>query len=414
MWLTPKYHWYGIMNNILKIWREKIIQNLPERQLLVRSNGYVKFFLISTSHQVIIIGTITAIIAWCIFTFFSYVWGYNPLRAPWKEVKKIELKYEGALDTVKTREEAALKLLDKQKKEFEKITQTIEEKHSIITKIASITDLKAGDQTEKFLSNRSIVMSPHYLDKYPRKSINQTLDSLVSWAEPKTYESLNLINEAQNELLLKNEDEILDLIEFKRAVIKSTGISVNDILSNSSDGFGGPLLVNENNINHIIPHNIQNFKLRIKEAETLANIVKSLPTAYPVSSIKRLTSPFGKRKDPFTNQYTEHQGIDFGTGGERESYIIAPSEGKIIFKGNNGGYGHSLKIDHGYGLITIYGHLKRNNDSIEVGDYVKKGDKIGIMGSTGRSTAPHLHYEVHFNGRAIDPNRFLKAGYYVQ
>jgi len=162
-------------------------------------------------------------------------------------------------------------------------------------------------------------MSPHYLDKYPRKSINQTLESLVSWAEPKTYESLNLINEAQNELLLKNEDEILDLIEFKRAVIKSTGISVNDILSNSNDGFGGPLLKNENNINHIIPDNIQNFKLRIKEAETLANIVKSLPTAYPVSSIKRLTSPFGKRKDPFTNQYTEHQGIDFGTGGERES-----------------------------------------------------------------------------------------------
>jgi len=100
---------------------------------------------------------------------------------------------------------------------------------------------------------------------------------------------------------------------------------------------------------------------------------------------------------------------------EKESRsIIAPSEGKIIFKGNNGGYGHSLKIDHGYGLITIYGHLKRNNDGIEVGDYVKKGDKIGIMGSTGRSTAPHLHYEVHFNGRAIDPNRFLKAGYYVQ
>ena len=87
---------------------------------------------------------------------------------------------------------------------------------------------------------------------------------------------------------------------------------------------------------------------------------------------------------------------------------------RLYLKVITAGYGHSIKIDHGYGLITIYAHLKRNNDSINVGDYVKRGDKIGIMGSTGRSTATHLHYEVHFNGSAIDPNRFLKAGYYVQ
>ena len=144
--------------------------------------------------------------------------------------------------------------------------------------------------------------------------------------------------------------------------------------------FTSQKIKNKNDIKTKTPHNIQNFKLRIKEAMTLSDIVNSLPTGYPTTSIKRSTSPFGKRKDPFTNQYTKHLGIDFGTGGEREASVTASSDGKVIFKGDNGGYGHSIKIDHGYGLITIYAHLKRNNDSIDVGDHVKRGDKIGIMG----------------------------------
>ena len=129
-------------------------------------------------------------------------------------------------------------------------------------------------------------------------------------------------------MLSKNENEILDVIEHKRAVIISTGLLLSDVLNNADDGLGGPLIKNKNDMDTETPHNIQNFKLRIKEAMTLSDIVNSLPTGYPTTSIKRPTSPFGKRKDPFTNQYTEHQGIDFGTGGERESTVISSSDGK--------------------------------------------------------------------------------------
>ncbi|MDG2362199.1 MAG: M23 family metallopeptidase [Hellea sp.] len=400
--------------NILKEWRRKITKSLPERQVLMRSDGYVRFFLLSTANQVIIIAAITSISLWCIFTLLSYTWGYNPLRAPWKEAERIASNYEEVLDSARAREETVLKLLEMQKKEFEKITNTIEEKHFILTEAASIKNSRINSYPEKLSSNATILMSPYVLDTTPRKSMGKNLESLITQSEPTTYASLNSIQKAQNELLLKNENEILDVIELKRAVIISTGLLLSDVLNNADDGLGGPLIKNKNDMDTETPHSIQNFKLRIKEAMTLSDVVNSLPTGYPTTSIKRSTSPFGKRKDPFTNQYTEHQGIDFGTGGERDSIVISSSDGKIIFKGDNGGYGHSIKIDHGYGLVTIYAHLKRNNDGIDVGDYVKRGDKIGIMGSTGRSTATHLHYEVHFNGSAIDPNRFLKAGYYVQ
>tara|TARA_Y100000385_G_scaffold61882_1_gene60622 strand:- start:555 stop:1802 length:1248 start_codon:yes stop_codon:yes gene_type:complete len=415
VWLRPLEYWYEIMKkNILKEWRRKITKSLPERQVLMRSDGYVRFFLLSTANQVIIIAAITSISLWCIFTLLSYTWGYNPLRAPWKEAERIASNYEEVLDSARAREETVLKLLEMQKKEFEKITNTIEEKHFILTEATSIKNSRINSYPEKLSSNATILMSPYVLDTTPRKSMSKNLESLITQSEPTTYASLNSIQKAQNELLFKNENEILDVIELKRAVIISTGLLLSDVLNNADDGLGGPLIKNKNDMDTETPHNIQNFKLRIKEAMTLSDVVNSLPTGYPTTSIKRSTSPFGKRKDPFTNQYTEHQGIDFGTGGERESIVISSSDGKIIFKGDNGGYGHSIKIDHGYGLVTIYAHLKRNNDGIDVGDYVKRGDKIGIMGSTGRSTATHLHYEVHFNGSAIDPNRFLKAGYYVQ
>ena len=101
--------------NILLDWRRRITKSLPERQVLMRSDGYVKFFLLSTTNQIIIISAITSIAAWCVFTLLSYIWGYNPLRAPWREAERITSNYEEVLDSARAREEAALELLEMQK-----------------------------------------------------------------------------------------------------------------------------------------------------------------------------------------------------------------------------------------------------------------------------------------------------------
>ena len=97
-------------------------------------------------------------------------------------------------------------------------------------------------------------------------------------------------------MLSKNENEILDVIEHKRAVIISTGLLLSDVLNNADDGLGGPLIKNKNDMDTETPHNIQNFKLRIKEAMTLSDIVNSLPTGYPTTSIKSQHHHLGKEK----------------------------------------------------------------------------------------------------------------------
>lgn len=118
-----------------------------------------------------------------------------------------------------------------------------------------------------------------------------------------------------------------------------------------------------------------------------------------------LSSPFGARSDPFTGKRAHHGGIDFA--GRRGSEIVAVAAGVVSFSGSRYGYGNLVEINHGNGLSTRYGHNQEN--LVKVGDTVKKGDSVALMGDTGRATAPHVHFEVLQNGRAINPSRYTRA-----
>ncbi|QSX30403.1 M23 family metallopeptidase [Shewanella cyperi] len=121
-----------------------------------------------------------------------------------------------------------------------------------------------------------------------------------------------------------------------------------------------------------------------------------------------LSSPYGLRNDPFTGRRTMHKGIDFA--GTEGADVLATAGGVVTWAGNMFGYGELVEIDHGNGLRTRYGHNQAL--SVTVGDVVAKGEKIASMGSTGRSTGPHVHYEVLRSGQQIDPQKFVyrKAG----
>lgn len=121
-----------------------------------------------------------------------------------------------------------------------------------------------------------------------------------------------------------------------------------------------------------------------------------------------LSSPYGLRNDPFTGRRTMHKGIDFA--GTEGSDVIATAGGVVTWAGKMFGYGELVEIDHGNGLRTRYGHNK--SLSVTVGDVVSKGESIAKMGSTGRSTGPHVHYEVLRAGQQIDPRKYVyrKAG----
>jgi len=129
---------------------------------------------------------------------------------------------------------------------------------------------------------------------------------------------------------------------------------------------------------------------------------------YPAGRpIKRgwISSYFGYRADPFTGRRAHHDGIDLA--GKAGSPVIAVASGVVTWAGKRYGYGNLVEINHGNGYVTRYGH----NEKIEVkvGDAVKKGDTVSRMGSTGRSTGPHVHFEVHKHGRVVDPMKYVRA-----
>lgn len=130
-------------------------------------------------------------------------------------------------------------------------------------------------------------------------------------------------------------------------------------------------------------------------------IASSTPTVAPVRGV--LNSGFGSRKDPFTGEGTFHPGLDIST--RRHEPVLATAEGVVIKSGWSGDYGKAVEITHTTGYTTIYGHL--DVILVQDGQHVRRGERVGLVGSTGRSTGPHLHYEVRKNDRALNPLEYI-------
>ncbi len=128
-----------------------------------------------------------------------------------------------------------------------------------------------------------------------------------------------------------------------------------------------------------------------------------LPIGAPVKKM-RITSNYGTRKDPFTGENKKHKGIDFAGKIGTELFAVAP--GRVVSAGDRIGYGTTVEIDHGLGFTTLYAHLSQI--MVSRGDWVRPGTVIGLGGSSGRSTGPHLHYEIRYKGAPFDPTKFVK------
>lgn len=147
------------------------------------------------------------------------------------------------------------------------------------------------------------------------------------------------------------------------------------------------------------------LKNKVKYMNFLESFLNSIPMAKPMKNYY-ISSKFGSRIDPFTKQVKSHNGLDFV--GPYKSFIYAPADGVVDIVAKRGGFGNSIEIDHGNNIKTEYAHL--DSSLVKVGDTVKRGDKIAIQGSTGRSTGQHLHWEVRVRNKYIDPMKFVKVG----
>jgi murein DD-endopeptidase MepM/ murein hydrolase activator NlpD len=142
------------------------------------------------------------------------------------------------------------------------------------------------------------------------------------------------------------------------------------------------------------------------QVDRFSHALNAVPVRKPVAGLLDMTSPFGVRIDPFLGRAAMHSGVDLrGDVGEP---VRATAAGKVTVAGWDGGYGKMVEIDHGNGLATRYGHLSEID--VKLGQTVRAGETIGRIGSTGRSTGPHLHYETRINGEPVDPQKYLRAG----
>ena len=150
--------------------------------------------------------------------------------------------------------------------------------------------------------------------------------------------------------------------------------------------------------------------LQLRRYAAMRDAAGDAPVHKPMLGAMRMSSPFGNRTDPFTGRKAFHSGTDFAapTG----TRVLSTGAGRVSFAGEKSGYGNLVEIDHGDGIVSRYGHLSAI--LVSVGDEVATGDLVGKVGSTGRSTGPHLHFEIRRSGSPVSPDAFLKAGRALQ
>jgi murein DD-endopeptidase MepM/ murein hydrolase activator NlpD len=187
---------------------------------------------------------------------------------------------------------------------------------------------------------------------------------------------------------------------------KSNNMNIDSIFSNQ----GGPNTAETFDVEYDeenIDKNIA-FNENVSRLFFLENLMNSVPLSSPVKKYY-ISSYYGERFDPFLGKESSHFGLDFA--GPIDNEVMATSPGVIKFAGRKGNYGNLIEIDHGYKVTTRYGHLK--SLKVAKGDIVTRGQIIGIQGNTGRSSGPHLHYEIRYMNKPYNPINFLRAGRYV-
>lgn len=171
-----------------------------------------------------------------------------------------------------------------------------------------------------------------------------------------------------------------------------------------AEAMGGPLEILATGANGHIDPRFERLGLSLARMSALERSLEGIPQVLPARA-PMVTSSYGYRRDPFTGRGAMHSGLDFK--GAIGAPIYAAAKGVVTFVGRKSGYGNVVEVSHGNGLMTRYAHMSRF--ATRVGTRVEAGDIIGAIGSTGRSTGPHLHFEVRINNRAVDPRPFLKA-----
>ena len=371
--------------------RQSLEDLFPERHLYVRSGGEMRGYVFSTSKQLMCATAVAGAALWMGVCTASMLVNVLSVSSTDQMVIKQKAYYERLNADRQARLNSAVAQLSASSGSLDELAASVEKRHAALT-------LLVGDF-------RGVPGAAQAL---------QTTGPRLPGASP--VERIQATRMDQERLIDAAETFAKSRAERLRLAMRMAGLDAGSFTGGDSS-LGGPLIeAKDPRALAAVLDVDEDFASRIQRAATDMSDMRQLSAAsqrlpfYRPTTNPALSSSYGVRFDPFTHRPAFHSGLDFP--GAFMTPIMATAPGVISFTGVRSGYGNVVEIDHGNGFKTRYAHLQAA--SVKVGQRVAIGQRVGAMGSTGRSTGPHLHYEVWVNGRAQNPNRFLKAGEYVQ
>ena len=406
-----------------------------ERVFITNKRGKLNFYHISPILQFTLFVIITGGIYWSIYTSKFYFLNSEILKEKDRQIQDARNKFNKTIIDIRAYRDT-IESINKKIENSQKNVISLLEKNETLTKLEKdnliknqlllSTELKyvnssLNDFTKGISWANVDIKDPVYKTTKNELEKNVVLNENIFLKERnnKLETSLNNMHELQNNLIDKitilAEDKIdefektlskIDII-LSQVRLKNRNTLIKKVQQESEEGLGGKYipLKNIELSDEELNQKFKNANIKVNLWEGLAKATNMLPLGAPVKTRIRITSPFGVRSDPFLKTPAMHTGIDFG--GKMGTPLYATASGKVIQAGPRGDYGLAVEVDHGLGFTTLYGHLSKV--SVKKGDIIEEGTKVGLAGSTGRSTGTHLHYELRHNKRALNPYAFVKV-----
>lgn len=267
-----------------------------------------------------------------------------------------------------------------------------------------LTEMFTNDEYTAEYTKLSELSTEYELTRAENEMLKKQNTQLVESMQRVAAADVQIVDTV-SKLASENIDSLRESIKNISGTIASLGLTQQKLV-NSANKFSNPLVgaaFSPIEFDRDMDEKYQKLADDLELWNGLTKLNKILPLGAPVEKM-RVTSNFGIRNDPFTGEPKRHRGIDFaGTIGTE---LIAVAPGRVVSAGERVGYGTTVEIDHGLGFTTLYAHLSQT--LVTRGDWVRPGTVIGLAGSTGRSTGPHLHYEIRYKGVPFDPAKFVK------
>ncbi|MCA8902764.1 MAG: M23 family metallopeptidase [Hyphomonas sp.] len=388
----------------------------PERQIYHRSGGTVRYISVSPWQQAMFAAGVTALAGWTIFATGSYVLGGGGGISGNPDDRELA-KYERWVQELRAKDALSRSLLEERTDAFQKETAEWEERQKALEDLYK--QLKGDEDLEvsALKGDGAALLVMASIEEADSRQARDPYRATAQFDTAGMRGSVKALKIGQERILDEAETLAIERAELARGVLALTSVGSDRIMGGAETG--GPfisLATATAGTDRKLSAEDTSFysrlaqtQARVAEMAYYEDIVTSLPLARPVGVPYRLTSNYGVRVDPFNKRPGWHNGIDMAA--YHGAPIVAAGPGVVSFAGVRSGYGRLVEVDHGHGFKSRYGHL--SGITVSKGDTVEVGDQVGKMGTTGRSTGDHLHYEVWFNGKPYDPIKFLKAGRHV-